>query len=76
METKEIIIINGATGESKNYTVSRDPRNYTIIKIGNDSRPAGPGDIEDLTKQLSANIHSKDTVLVTHHMIDVQQFKI
>lgn len=51
-----------------------------IIKVGNDTRPAGPADIEDIKKQLEEAIEKnrkgEETALVVHHAIEHEIWEI
>ncbi len=43
-----------------------------VVKVGNDQRPAGGGDISDVQNQLAMSANDPNLTLVTHHAFDMQ----
>lgn len=51
-------------------------KKLTIVKVGNDIRPATKENLTDVKKQIQRAIRGQDAIIVSHHAIDIQTYEI
>lgn len=76
---KKVLITSAmGVGENEQATieVGRGMKTLTIVKVGNDARPASDSDIKNVTAAIETALKGQSGVLVTHHAIQIETIMI